>query len=286
MKNTLISWCHHTVNFWWGCTKVSPACWRCYAETLAKLFSHGRASWGPEGLRWLRPEAASRELLALDASARRRGVVERVFINSMSDTFEDRRDLDEPRAALFALATGLTNLQLLLLTKRPERINELVPPAWLAPDGWPAHVWAGATAENQFYADQRAGELVRVPAAVRFLSCEPLLADFRLPFLTRHLDAWGNVRTGAGIHWVIVGGESGGGARPMELAWPRSLVAQCAAAGVACFVKQLGGTRDKRERMEEFPEELRVRQFPPLPRLNRQDFSETDALARASCGVE
>ena len=75
MRNTGIEWCHHTVNFWWGCVKVSLACLHCYAETLAKLFSRGRASWGPNGLRWIRTTAALRELRKLDKDARKRGVV-------------------------------------------------------------------------------------------------------------------------------------------------------------------------------------------------------------------
>src|SRR5689334_14442538 len=126
MKDTNIGWCHDTVNFWWGCAKVSQACVRCYAEFLSKLFSKGKASWGPEGLRWIRTDAAIAELKKLQRPAAMTSP-RRVFINSMSDTFEDRQDLDAPRLALFAMARQLPDLRFLLLTKRPENIRRMVP---------------------------------------------------------------------------------------------------------------------------------------------------------------
>ena len=258
MRNTNIEWCHHTVNFWWGCVKVSLACLHCYAETLAKLFSRGKASWGSNGLRWIRTVAALRELRKLDKDARKRGVVERVFINSMSDTFEDRRDLDEARDALFFFGAGLTNLQLLLLTKRPENIRRMVPPSWLEPGGWPARFWIGTTVENQATANERIPILLDVPARVRFLSMEPLLGpvDLRrieLPGYQESLATYnclnGNYRAdgmnepaggGQTVHWVIVGGESGAGARPIYPLWAADLRDQCARADVPYFFKQWG----------------------------------------------
>jgi protein gp37 len=238
MKNTKIEWAHHTVNFWWGCTKVSPACAHCYAETLAKMWSKGRATWGESGQRWLRVGQATRELLKLDKAAGKRGVRERVFINSMSDTFEDRRDLDGARLVLFAMAPCVPNLDLLLLTKRPERVRNLVPPAWL--QEWPRNVWIGTTVENQAAADDRLPALLDVPARVRFLSCEPLLGPLEIEEHLEDLVDGGYVPGSAPIHWVIAGGESGGGARPMAYAWITSLRDQCAGAGVPFFFKQWG----------------------------------------------
>lgn len=234
MKNTNIEWCDHTVNFWWGCTKVSPACAACYAQALAKIFSRGRATWGPEGARWLRENRALDELLKLDASAEKRGVRERVFINSMSDTFEDRDDLNQARTALWLAVYGVSNLDIILLTKRPENVMKMVPAHWAT--DWPVHVWIGTTVENQEMADFRIPELLSIPAKVRFLSCEPLLGPVDLtknapnPFGFFEED----------IHWVICGGESGPQARPMHPDWARSLRDQCKAAGVPFMFKQWG----------------------------------------------
>lgn len=240
MKNTKIEWAHHTVNFWWGCTKVSPACAHCYAETLAKMWSKGRAVWGANGARWLRGERATEELLKLDQAAAKAGVRWRVFINSMSDTFEDRRDLDLPRGDLFKVAGVVQNLDILLLTKRPECVVNLVPLTWLV--NWPAHVWVGTTVENQEMADARIPRLLEVPAKVRFLSCEPLLGPVEFSNVTRRSDCVSVLGKPAlaGIHWVICGGESGGKARPMKYAWAKRLRDQCAAAGVPFFFKQWG----------------------------------------------
>jgi protein gp37 len=240
MKNTKIEWAHHTVNFWWGCAKVSLACMFCYAEVLAKLFSRGKATWGPTGNRWIRHEAARRELYALDLDARERGVRERVFINSMSDTFEDRDDLTEARERLWDACRNVSNLDILLLTKRPENIMEMVPLQWHVE--WPAHVWIGTTVENRACADARIPVLLKVPARVRFLSCEPLLGPLDFSNVTKRSDAVSQLGKKAldGIHWVIVGGESGGHARPMHPDWARSIQRQCEVVGVPFFFKQWG----------------------------------------------
>jgi protein gp37 len=254
-KNSAIEWCHHTVNFWWGCVfallldgSLDEACRNCYAKMLAALFSRGKATWGPKGNRWIRHLAAVRELAKLDESARKRNVRERVFINSMSDTFEDRDDLNEARAALFAVSQVVTNLDILLLTKRPQNVRRMVPAAWL--ENWPAHVWIGTTCGTQQAADERVPELLSIPARVRFLSCEPLLGPVnleRVEFGPRPnhtpqscLTPTYMGRFDAKIHWVICGGESGPKARPMHPEWARSLRDQCQAAGVAFFFKQWG----------------------------------------------
>ena len=249
MKHTKIEWAHHTVNFWWGCTKVSEACAHCYAETLAKLFSRGKATWGATGARWLRHQRAAEELMKLDASARKRGVRERVFINSMSDTFEDRADLNAARELLWICCCCVPSLDVLLLTKRPENVMRMVPAEW--GERWPANVWIGTTVENQAMADLRIPALLQVPAVVRFLSCEPLLGPVDLTRIDTTSDSDpgfsalelrdGDEGTIEGtIGWIICGGESGGNARPMAYAWASSLRDQCRAAGVPFFFKQWG----------------------------------------------
>lgn len=276
MKNSKIEWCHHTVNFWWGCTfarlmdgSIDECCLNCYAFLLSKLFSRGKATWGPNGNRWIRHEAARRELYKMDKEAHRRGVRERVFINSMSDTFEERDDLNEARGFLWDACNNVTNLDMLLLTKRPQNVLKMVPPSWQT--AWPANVWIGTTCGSQQSADERIPELLKIPAAVRFLSCEPLLGPIDL-LIDGECSSWhcpecgsvnvdpdqnsedgkfwtcphcmqsgeGEADWKSGIHWVICGGESGHGARPMHPDWARALRDQCQAAGVPFFFKQWG----------------------------------------------
>lgn len=252
MRNTLIEWCHHTVNFWLGCAKVSAACAHCYAEEIANRFHRSRVSWGPSGLRWLRLSAALGELRRLNASAERRGVRERVFINSMSDTFEDREDLHAARCLLLTSAEFFPALDLLLLTKRPENIRRMVPPEWLH-GKWPANVWVGTTVEDQEQADRRLPHLIDCPAPVRFVSAEPLLGAVDLTRVdddgVGHLDVLRGCAFCDGrnepaptrrIDWVICGGESGRSARAMHPDWARGLRDQCAATGVPFFFKQWG----------------------------------------------
>lgn len=267
MKDTNIGWCHDTVNFWWGCAKVSPACQHCYAELLAKLFSRGRASWGPGGLRWIRTQRALDELKKLQRLAAETGA-RRVFINSMSDTFEDRRDLDGPRDALFSHVGDLPDLRFLLLTKRPENVRTFVPPTWLI--DWPENVWIGTTVENQECAERRIPELLKVPAKVRFLSCEPLLGELdftRMEYFTAKLGKYPfrlprGHRTNVlhGIHWVICGGESGAGHREMLLESARALHWQCSDARVPFFMKQDSGVRPGKQ--GRIPDELWVQELP------------------------
>ena len=229
MKNSKIQWTDHTVNFWWGCAKVSPACANCYALSIARVYGQNRTSWGVGAKRWFRVEKASEELRRLDRSAQRRGVRERVFVNSMSDTFEDHTSLPQIRQRLFGELETLSNLDALLLTKRPENILRMVPTSW--PKQWPSHVWAGTTVENQTCAAERIPILATVPAAVRFLSCEPLLELLDLkPYL-------------GSLQWIIAGGESGPSPRPADTDWIRRIRDDCVRAGVAFHFKQWGGRK-------------------------------------------
>lgn len=301
--DTVIQWAHDSVNFWWGCARVSPGCRKCYAAGIAARLSRGRATWGQHGLRWLRYEEALATLARLEARAERSGERRRVFVNSMADTFEDRPDLDCARAVLFSAAAFVPHLDLLLLTKRPQNVRRLVPAPWLNGE-WPANVWLGVTGENQQEAENRLRELYLLPAPVRFLSAEPLLGPLDLNRMTTDprdsgfacTDGWGRFdgETAPLLDWVIAGGESGAGATPCDLDWLRSLRDQCVAARVPFFLKQLGRRPvdtvtlgDGRRSLEllrlrdshggdpvEWPADLRVRQLPDSQRstLSSQRF--------------
>jgi protein gp37 len=148
----------------------------------------------------------------------------------MADVFEDRRDLDQHRERLWKLIAETPNLDWLLLTKRPHRVAHLAP--WRKT--WPYNVWLGTTVENQRWAEKRVPQLLAHAAAVHFLSCEPLLGPVDL---TTWLPVRGRERV---VGWVIAGGESGHGARPMNPDWARALRDQCQEHGVPFHFKQWG----------------------------------------------
>ncbi len=251
--NTSIEWCDATFNPWWGCVKVSPGCTNCYAETLSKRF--GNDIWGPAkttSRRVFGPKHWA-EPFKWNAEAAKAGQRKRVFCASMADVFEAHPMLDAERAKLWVLIEATPNLDWLLLTKRPENIMSMTPDAWAS--GLPANVWVGTSVEDQQRADERIPELLRVPARVRFLSCEPLLGAVNLTAIIGQsqgveistdalngvtmLNGQGHLPTPS-IDWVIVGGESGPGARPMHPDWARGLRDQCMAAGVSFHFKQWG----------------------------------------------
>lgn len=243
MQNSKIEWCDHTFNPWWGCQRVSPGCEHCYAETLAHRYNFH--VWGPPKTTTRRGMSENywKQPIKWDKAAREAGKRARVFCASMADVFEDHPQVTDWRMRLWDVIHLTPNLDWLLLTKRPENIARMLPSQWLSR---PRHnVWLGTSVENQEYADKRVPELLKAPARVRFLSCEPLLGPVELPWCS-WCGAWGNhdcyeVDDGSpAIHWVICGGESGHGARPMHPDWARSLRNQCQAAGVAYFFKQWG----------------------------------------------
>lgn len=208
-----IEWTEATWNPVTGCTKVSPGCAHCYAETFAERFRGVPGHPYEKGFDLqLRPE---RLKLPLTWSRPRR-----IFVNSMSDLFHPEVP-DGFIAATFATMREANWHAFQLLTKRPERAAELAPE--LGP--WPANVWMGTSVENQRWTT-RIDDLRKVPAALRFLSCEPLLGPLELNL--------------ADIHWVIVGGESGPRSRRMKPEWADAIRAQCERAGVAFFFKQWG----------------------------------------------
>lgn len=156
-QQTKIEWCDHTFNAWIGCTKVAPECQHCYAEAMMddRL---GKVQWGPRGTRVITSAANWAQPLKWSRAAAKAGVKRAVFCASLADVFKDNRpatggedrgihDLDGARAALWALIEATPHLVWLLLTKRPQNINAMVPPAWL--EKWPENVWTGGSAGSQ-----------------------------------------------------------------------------------------------------------------------------------------
>jgi len=249
MKDSKIEWTDHTFNPWVGCTRVSPGCVNCYAEAMM-ADRYKKVKWGPQGERkrtsadyWKQPLKWNREA---EAAGERR----RVFCASLADVFEDkpdqREEMNEWRTDLFDLIYETPALDWLLLTKRPENVTRMVPWMYHHPDffGWPANVWIGTSVENQEYADKRIPELLQIPAAVRFLSVEPMLGPIDLGLfgtIPHCTDNGGSYNlTADRINWVIVGGESGPDARPMHPDWVRSIRDQCLETDVPFFFKQWG----------------------------------------------
>lgn len=268
-----------TFNAWIGCERVSAECDHCYADRgsrrLAaqhrlKLWDEGSSRYFTSEDYWKQPHRWNRKAKAL-------GVRIKVFCNSYGDVFERRADLVDRRKRLMHLIGETEQLDWLLLTKRPENMIELASPVWRG--AWPKNVWGGTTVGVRASLP-RIEHLRKVPAVVRFLSCEPLLQDL------------GDLRNELrGIDWVIIGGESGAKARPFDVAWAKRLMAQSRDAGAAPFMKQLGKEPhdaarsivggwepgdpepDTRIRLrddhggdwDEWPSDLRVREY-PLPR--------------------
>jgi protein gp37 len=185
-----------------------------------------------------------------------------VFVNSLSDLFEDLQEVLPWRNEFFAMTQMYSNLDYLLLTKRPENIARFSPHDWNQ-FGWPNNIWLGVSVENQARADERIPLLLKVPAAVHWLSVEPMLELVDLVQAVNKLD-WldpASLKPG-GIDWVVVGGESGPGCRPMDVKWARSVRDQCRRAGVPYYFKQIGGYPDRREKLEDLPRDLKIREWP------------------------
>lgn len=313
--NSKIEWTDHTFNPWIGCTKVSPAesedkrrGWTADGWGKGKPRKRTSAAYWKQPLKWnLFPyicgsgthRFADPDCLGNPWCCECGSAITlkrpRVFCASLADWLDDEVPI-EWLADLLALIHATPNLDWLLLTKRLEnfmqRTNEVIChhlkarnvfPGdfchWL--EGWrrrgelPQNVWIGTSVEDQQRAEERIPKLLEIPARIRFLSCEPLLgsADLR-----EHIGSGLDVGLPR-IDWVIVGGESGAGARPCFTNWVRDIVAQCGAAGVAVFVKQLGSKpvcqskfdtiafrKTMRDRkggdLADFPSDLRVREFP------------------------
>ncbi len=325
MKDSNIEWTDATWSPWKGCTKVSEGCRNCYAETMSHRNPKVLGIWGPEGKRVVTAESGWEKPLQWNRQAEKEGKRFKVF-NSLCDIFEDwtgdmvdsqeRRlevdlggnwisvpegmavrtptfplTLNDVRIRLFKLIEATPNLDWLLLTKRPENILKMLPGImWLDSETQAIpvreNVWLGTSIENQEVANYRIPHLLRVPAKVRFLSCEPLLGPVRLDRIELRSDPlWDDANPAIlnsfnnlvhhestcrvspeircatdGIGWVIVGGESGPNARPMHPDWARSLRDQCVSAGVPYFFKQWGN-------------------FAPYPQVGT-DFNEKEIMEK------
>ncbi|HQQ75743.1 MAG TPA: phage Gp37/Gp68 family protein [Thermoanaerobaculia bacterium] len=322
MSISKIEWTDRTWNPVRGCSRVSEGCRNCYAERFAARYSfdgqafHGFARFGASkregGTITNRPEWTGRvELIPEKLSEPLRWKKPaRVFVNSMSDLFHERLSIDAV-AAVFGIMACAPMHTFQVLTKRPARMRAFFdriqseprfamsvglsvapanyPHALNFPAVWPLpNVWLGVSVEDQATADERIPLLLQTPAAVRFVSYEPALGpvDF-----DRLVIPGGTMAPlyGKGLDWVIVGGESGPGARPFAIEWARSTVRACRAADVPVFVKQLGaevridgpsdhvhfaGAFDPEKQFfprlrdrkggdpAEWPSDLRVREFP------------------------
>jgi len=269
-ENSKIEWTTHTLNFWIGCQEISPACDFCYAREQ-NAFRGWVKGWGSHGER--RRTKTWGDALRWNRTARETGIRAKVFSNSLSDFFDNAVDETGIRDEAWQVIDECRDLDWLLLTKRPQLITNRLPADWMTrgPDGWLIpwpHVWLGCTTENQEEADRRIPHLLAVPAAMHFLSCEPLLGPVDLTHILAPRDTTDDLgwtfnaldtgdyyqfrdnlsywQSGDGPHrdnrisWVISGGESGPHARPSNPQWFRDIGRQCADAGVAWFHKQNG----------------------------------------------
>ncbi|MES2972414.1 MAG: phage Gp37/Gp68 family protein [Pseudomonadota bacterium] len=303
-ENSKIEWTDHTFNPWEGCQKVGPGCDNCYAEARNARYGAGVAvNWGPGAPRrrtsnanWQKPIAWDKAHAEFYAQHGRR---QRVFCASLADVFDNAVD-PAWRSDLFDLIELTPNLDWLLLTKRIGNVADMVRRAkshdWLAGRN---NVWLGATVVNQGEADRDVPKLLDVQALVRFLSIEPILG----PICLTELQPPGESRTwidalrgtasslaGTGptwavprIDWVIVGGESGPGARPMHPTWAQQLRNECAAAGVPFLFKQWGEWLPISQQEEDFTNRLyRSQRKAKL----HEDQGAIDELYGRRCTVE
>jgi protein gp37 len=232
MENSKIEWTDHTFNPWIGCQHVSPGCDHCYAEVMMD-HRYGKVEWGPHGERKRTSDENWRKPIKWNADARafrrKHGHRPRVFCASLADVFDNQVE-SAWREDLFALIRECRRLDWLLLTKRPQNISKMLPSDW-GDDGY-RNVWLGITAENQEWFDRRWRQLQNIPALIKFISYEPAIGPLRLP------------KHGPFPDWLISGGESGGGARPMHPDWAHDIIADCRRKGVALFHKQWGTYRN------------------------------------------
>lgn len=256
---TKIQWTEKTWNPVTGCTKISPGCKNCYAEPMSKrlagrfgyleapdnfnLTIHIDRMFTPHG--WKKPKM--------------------IFVCSMGDLFHEDVP-DDYIEEIFGTMIACRRHTFQILTKRPERAAEFMVAAVRHWDDPLKHLWFGVSAENQEQADKRIPVLLQIPAAVRFVSVEPMLERVDIPEYQFTKNNPGGTQPGGsyiipskreGIDWVICGAESGPGARPMELAWVRGLAIQCIDAKVPFFMKQISNKAP-------IPEDLMIREYPDV----------------------
>ena len=243
-EKTKIAWADSTISPWIGCEKCSPGCDRCYAKGIADRF-YSDVTWGTDTSKWRMVRTFFERTMALERKAVRIGRPLFVF-PSMCDPFYTPVEWLPVDWAETAERTP--HLIWLLLTKRPHLIPGFE---------WPRNVWLGVTAENQEWADKRIPILMQKQCAVRFVSVEPMLGPVDLanmsfvyggynalkPYVPKPCDP--RLQPSPNIGWVICGGESGSGARKMELTWAMNLYSQCASAGVPFWFKQWGSAHGR-----------------------------------------
>ncbi|MDR1661249.1 MAG: phage Gp37/Gp68 family protein [Azoarcus sp.] len=298
--NSKIAWCDHSFNPWIGCTKVSPACDNCYAESWAKR--SGLVKWGPHAERRRTSASTWRQPFKWNAgAAEKRGIFYRVFCGSLCDVF-DNAVPDDWRLELFDMIQKTPFLQWMLLTKRIGNVQDMLDEIgcnWIADK-----TWIGITVCNQEEADRDIPKLMRITATKRFLSIEPMLGAIDLQ---KFIDPWtcsscgyhgseddsvgiehdgeifdscpkcGSVyswyrdygfmfsecnRNNRIIDWVIVGSENGSKRRPIDNNCVANVLEQCRAENVPVFVKQLEINRKLIKDVSQFPEGLRIQEFP------------------------
>lgn len=250
----------------WFCERVSPGCTNCYASARNVWIGNGHSYKVPER-KHVEPRIVEKQL----TEPLRWKEPTTVFPCSMTDLFYEQHT-DAMIDRVFAVMAATPQHTYQVLTKRPERAAEYFRGAAVRASltmlKWPLpNVWMGVSAEDQPRADERIPQLLLLPAAVRWVSYEPALGPVVLP----------DFATGDSLHWIVIGGESGMGARPFQVAWARSMVQQCRERGIAPFVKQLGarpisddardtgGLHDaKGEDPSEWAEDLRVREYPGI----------------------
>lgn len=271
---TKIEWADATWNPMTGCTPVSEACGYCYAERMARRFNSKPCTCGLDGLPWHSPYCPAGRHFAptfhpdrLDKPLHWRKP-RRIFVCSMSDLFHEAFRLTEFSGVL-SVVMACPQHTFLVLTKRAELMQAQM--RWFYEtqhDGVLPNLWLGVTAENQQRADERIPVLLDTPAAVRFVSVEPMLGPVRLGCAPDEMGfTWlfGPQMSG-GIDWVILGGETGPGARPMQPEWALDVYRQCKAAGVPFFWKKAGSHWGDvgRAWAHPHPEMLATREFPAV----------------------
>lgn len=295
---TSIEWTDFNWNFLRGCSRVSEGCRNCYAERQAiRASAPGGAYYGlvestPKGPRWTGNIEFFEHILLEPLKWKK---PRKVFVNSMSDLFHEKVK-DEWLDKAFDVMYRCPQHIFQILTKRPERMLDYISRSAFLTNAPLENVWLGVSCEDQKTADERIPHLLQTPAAVRWVSAEPLLGpiDFKMP--TKYQQKL-DLQMGASFYlgellypnWIVVGGESGPRSRPFDIAWCRSIIGQCRAADVPVFVKQLGAnfqdpenaiggcqtktpeeygqlhrrlTNKKGGDPSEWPEDLRVREFP------------------------
>jgi protein gp37 len=269
-ENSAIAWCDHTFNPWWGCVEQTEGCKNCNARAWAHRM--GFDVWGKDAPRRFFGEAHWDEPLKWNEKARKAGKRARVFCGSMCDVMEDRPDLEAPRRRLWQMIRRTIKLDWLLCTKLPQHYRMFLPVEWLETPQ--VNVWLLTTVENERNL-WRARRLLQVPAVVRGISYEPALGPIDFSALLRPIPEMGAEDS---LDWIIFGGESGWPeiARPCSVEWARQTIHDCRIARVPVFVKQLGSfpvdedgneikLKDaKGANPDEWPEDLRVREFPEV----------------------